>query len=117
MKIYNLDTTRKLDDLGRLVIPKETCRDIGVKERGAIYQTINGSILEIRKEWSLTRRAVLRLFGIRQPGVRRHIDDLSRCVIIKDYRKKNNVREGDQFLIHKVDKTVLIRLAEQEVVA
>lgn len=74
---------RRIDDLGRVVIPKEIRRTMNIKELEPLEIFIQNNDEIVVKKYKTER-----------PGVVRKIDDLGRLVIPIEVRKALEIKEG-----------------------
>lgn len=89
---------RQIDDLGRVVIPKEWRKKLNIHSGDAAATYCDDLLGKIELS-----------FGVTEPGMsdfRRKVDDLGRVVIPKSYRGLLEIKAGDELeMIAYVDGT------------
>ena len=93
---------RHVDNLDRIVIPKELCKTMGIEPKGALEIFVNESqvILQRHEENPLKTDS-------KSTGIVRRVDSLDRIVIPKEICKKLGIEPKDALEIF-VDETKII---------
>jgi len=91
---------RRVDGLGRIVIPVETRRMLGLKEDPYVDMYLDGQIIRIKL-------AVL----VETKGIVRRLDNLGRVTVPREYRKLLHVAEGDEVDMYLEGNEVCIQKA------
>jgi transcriptional pleiotropic regulator of transition state genes len=93
---------RKIDELGRIVLPKELRRSLGLQSKASVEIHINeqNQIVITKDDGTLT-------------GIIRHIDDLGRIVVPTETRQLLNINEGDGFEILVDEKSIILQKYER----
>lgn len=82
---------RKIDELGRVVIPIEIRRSTGIDVLVLTDLTINNGVLHLTK------------------GNGRHIDELGRYVIPKEIRRRNSWETGQEMEVYSENGEICIK--------
>ncbi len=91
---------RKIDDLGRIVIPKELRRTLKIQENDPLKIFIEDKYIAIKKNTLNETESI---------GIVRRMDELGRIVIPKELRKTLKIRENNPLEIFVEDNTILFR--------
>ena len=79
---------RKIDELGRIVLPKELRRTMGIQETlKALSDPVRRDILEHLKHERMPAGDIADLFDISAPAVSRHLSVLKNAGLVRDYRE------------------------------
>lgn len=89
---------RRMDDLGRIVIPKEIRRSIGIKELDEMEIFIQNN-----------DQIVIRKYVPENIGNVRSIDELGRLVIPMEIRKRLEIKYGGPLEFYIQDKGVILK--------
>lgn len=77
----SLGIVRKIDELGRVVIPKEVLKSLGIEWSQQVSSRIKGEEIFVSAD--------------KNKGLVRKLDTLGRLVIAKELRKKLNLIDGE----------------------
>lgn len=88
---------RKLDDLGRITLPREYRKSLHMRDREEIDMCLDGNI--IRAEQA----------GEKPLGVVRSLDDLGRLTLPREYRRTLGIDTGDKADIYLDDGKICIQ--------
>lgn len=86
---------RRMDDLGRIIIPKQICRLYGLSENSSLIVFAENNMVGMSK-----------YDPSKDVGIVRKIDDLQRVIIPKEIRRFLGIVEGDPLEIY-TDKEVI----------
>lgn len=89
---------RNVDNLDRIVIPKELCKTLGIEPKGALEIFVNESQIILQKHEETSSKTT---------GIVRRVDTLDRIVIPKEICKKLGIEPKDALEIF-VDETKIV---------
>ena len=89
---------RHVDNLDRIVIPKELCKTLGIEPKGALEIFVNDTQIILQKHEEN---------GSKTTGIVRRVDSLDRIVIPKEICKKLGIEPKDALEIF-VDETKIV---------
>ena len=89
---------RHVDNLDRIVIPKELCKTLGIEPKGALEIFVNDSQIILQKHEDNSAKTT---------GIVRRVDSLDRIVIPKEICKKLGIEPKDALEIF-VDETKIV---------
>ena len=89
---------RHVDNLDRIVIPKELCKTLGIEPKGALEIFVNATQIILQKHEDN---------GSKTTGIVRRVDSLDRIVIPKEICKKLGIEPKDALEIF-VDETKIV---------
>lgn len=89
---------RHVDNLDRIVIPKELCKTLGIEPKGALEIFVNDTQIILQKHEAAAGKTT---------GIVRRVDTLDRIVIPKEICKKLGIEPKDALEIF-VDETKIV---------
>ena len=95
---------RHVDNLDRIVIPKELCNTLGIEPKGALEIFVDGVYIILQKHEG-NEGVVKSAKG--NTGIVRHVDSLNRIVIPKEICKKLSIEPKDAMEIF-VEETQIV---------
>ena len=93
---------RHVDNLDRIVIPKELCKTMDIEPKGALEIFVNDAQIILQKHEETEAKT-----GTESTGIVRRVDSLDRIVIPKEICKKLGIEPRDALEIF-VDETKII---------
>lgn len=98
---------RKIDELGRYIVPAELRRNLGIKNQTPGKN--GGTRLEISLDGD---KIVMDIANKSTIGVTREVDNLGRIVIPKEIRRILNINEGDSLEIFVDGEQIILKKYE-----
>ncbi len=94
---------RHVDNLDRIVIPKELCKTLGIEPKGALEIFVDGNNIILEKH-EIKNSAK----PSKNTGIVRHVDNLDRIVIPKELCKKLGIEPKDALEIFVEDTKIIL---------